>query len=225
MAVELQVLPREAALPGVGRRLPVREVLVAPGERRPFEATARGELPLGLGRELLAGPGCIGLGVLEGDLDDRMAVAAVDGRPRPARTLPERAGDVLPPVAVVVQRDRAGRRPEDEPARHQELRIGVGVVGGVERSLRDGDVAGLPSEPPELRRGYRPLVHPEAVHPDGPHRCLLRVEVLGAHEELAAGHLGHAGEGRGAHSPPPLRRRAAIGAWTFRCAGTGVSSV
>src|SRR3954468_11752201 len=54
--VELQVLPRELALPGVRHRLAVGEVLVAPGERRALEAAAGRELPLGFGRQLLAGP-------------------------------------------------------------------------------------------------------------------------------------------------------------------------
>ena len=45
-AVDLQVLPGELALPGVGHRLAVREVLVAPGERGAVEAATGGELPL-----------------------------------------------------------------------------------------------------------------------------------------------------------------------------------
>src|SRR4029450_2132131 len=59
--VELQVLPGELALPGVGHRLPVGEVLVAPREHGAVEAAARGELPFRLGRKLLAGPGGVRL--------------------------------------------------------------------------------------------------------------------------------------------------------------------
>ena len=50
VAVELEVLPGELALPRVGHRSAVREVLVTPGERRIVEAAARGVLPLGLAR-------------------------------------------------------------------------------------------------------------------------------------------------------------------------------
>ena len=70
--------------------------------------------------------------------------------------------------------------------------MGVRVVVRVERSLRERDVAGLAHEAAELRGGHRPLVHPEAVDPDGPHGALVRVEVLGAHEELPAGDGDHA---------------------------------
>ena len=53
VAVGLQVLPGELALPGVRHRLAVRDELVAPGEDRALEAAARGELPLRLGRSSL----------------------------------------------------------------------------------------------------------------------------------------------------------------------------
>ena len=135
-AVLLQVLPRELALPGVRHRPAVREVLVAPGEGRPVEAAAGGVLPLGLGRKLLARPGRVGLRVLVGDLHDGMPVAAVDRRARPARLLPERARHVLPPAADVVQRHGAGGLAEDERARHEQVGLGVRVVGGVERAAR-----------------------------------------------------------------------------------------
>src|SRR5262245_13299670 len=78
VAVELRVLPGELALPAVRHRLAVREVLVAPGERRAVEPAARGVLPLGLGRQLLARPRRVRLGVLTRDVDDGMVVAAVD---------------------------------------------------------------------------------------------------------------------------------------------------
>ena len=109
VAVELQVLPRELALPRVGHRLAVGEVLVAPREDRAVEAAPRCELPLGLARQLLPRPRRVRVGVLVRDMDDGMRVAAVDRRALSAGSLPVRAGHVLPPVAVVVQVDR----PED----------------------------------------------------------------------------------------------------------------
>ena len=183
VAVELQVLPGELALPGVRKRSAVRQVLVAPGERGAVEAAARGKLPLGLGRQLLAGPRCVGLRVLAGDLHHRMMVAAVRGRAAPAGALPARAGDVFPPVVEVVERDRSARLPEDEPAGNEQLRIGVRVRVGIERTLGDGDVLRLADEPPELGSRDGVLVHPEAVHRHAVNRPFLRIEVLGAHRE------------------------------------------
>src|SRR4029078_3736980 len=45
VSVQLQVLPGKLALPGVRRRLAVRKVLVAPGERGTLEAAPSGPLP------------------------------------------------------------------------------------------------------------------------------------------------------------------------------------
>src|SRR3954468_4369072 len=55
VAVEREVLPRKLALPGVRHGPAVRERLMAPGVGRALESSARGVLPLGLGRENLAG--------------------------------------------------------------------------------------------------------------------------------------------------------------------------
>src|SRR4029079_3637717 len=56
-AVELEVLPGELALPRVGHHPAVGRELVAPGIDGPLEAAPGSELPLGLGRQVLAGPG------------------------------------------------------------------------------------------------------------------------------------------------------------------------
>src|SRR4051794_4347661 len=75
-AVECQVLPRELALPGVRPPPAVRSlVVVAPREDRTVEPAARRELPFGFGGQLLARPGRVGLGVLERDMDDGMAIS------------------------------------------------------------------------------------------------------------------------------------------------------
>ena len=105
-AVELQVLPRELALPRVRRRLALDELLVAPREARAVEAAAGRVLPLGLRRQRLARPGRVRLGVLVRDVDDRMAVAAVDRRAAARRPAPRSARDVAPPVVPVAQVDR-----------------------------------------------------------------------------------------------------------------------
>src|SRR5439155_8549487 len=68
VAVELEVLPGELALPGVCSWHAAREVLVPPGEGGAVQPAARGALPFGLGRELLPAPGRLRLRVLEGDV-------------------------------------------------------------------------------------------------------------------------------------------------------------
>jgi hypothetical protein len=200
--VELQVLPGELALPGVRHRPPVGEVLVAPGEHRALEPAAGSVLPLRLGGEPLAHPGRVRLRVFAGDVRDRMRVAAVDRGALPAGPLPEGARDVAPPVAVVVEIHRAGRRVEDQRAWDEEVGVGVGVLGGIERPLGDGDVAGLADKATELGRGDGLLVHPEPVDRNAVHRALLGVEVLRAHGERRARDPAHARRGR--------RRRRAV---------------
>jgi len=57
-------------------RLTGRLGLVAPGVAGAVEAAARRQLPLRLGRQRLAGPRGVACGVLEGDVHDRMVLAA-----------------------------------------------------------------------------------------------------------------------------------------------------
>jgi hypothetical protein len=194
--VELRVLPGKLALPAVRHCLPVGEVLVSPGERGTVEPAARGKLPFGLGRKLLARPTGVRIGVLVGDVRDGVVVAAVDRRALAARLLPVRPGDVRPPVAVVVEVDRASRRLEDQRARNEQVRVGIRIVVRDERPFGHRDVPRLAREAAELGRRDGPLVHPEAVDRDAVHRPLLRVEVLGAHRERAAGNPRHARRAR-----------------------------
>src|SRR5262245_42491875 len=48
VAVELEILPGETALPGIGHRPPLRSKRFAPGVGRAVETAARGEFPFGL---------------------------------------------------------------------------------------------------------------------------------------------------------------------------------
>src|SRR4029079_1547252 len=127
----------------------------APGEGRSLEPAAGGVLPLRFGRQLLAGPGGVRLRILERDLHDGRVVAAVDRRALAARVLPLRARYVLPPVAMVVEVDRAGGLAEDERARDEQVGVAVREVGRVEGTLRKGDVPGLAHEAAKLGRGHR----------------------------------------------------------------------
>src|SRR6188508_3435114 len=91
-AIELEVLPRELALPAVRHRLALRKVVIAPGERGTLEPASRRELPFRLCRKLLARPTRVRLDILVGDMDDGVAIASVDGAARPRWALPVRAG-------------------------------------------------------------------------------------------------------------------------------------
>ena len=135
-----------------------------------------------------------------------MAVAAVDRRALAARPLPVGARHVLPPVAEVVEVDRARGLAEDERAGDEQLGVGVRVERRVERPLGDRDVAGLAHEAAELRRRDGVLVHPEAVDRDMVDGPLLRVEVVGAHRERAA-RGSSAMPGAGGGPGEPSRRR------------------
>ena len=59
----------------------------------------------------------------------------------------------------------------------QQIRVGVGILRRVERSLGHRDVAGRGHEPAEFGHGHRVVVHPEPVDFHLAHRALLGVEV------------------------------------------------
>src|SRR5882672_1303555 len=105
MTVFDQVLPGELALPGVGHVATTRRELVAPGVLGGVETTARCELPLGFGRQFLAGPCSVSLGILERNVHDRVLPKALQRTPRAARVTPVRTRHVAPPVVVIAQID------------------------------------------------------------------------------------------------------------------------
>ena len=135
--------PREVRpVPGVGHDPTVRPGLVPPRERRALEAAAGGVLPLGLGRQVGAGP----------RRRRRGRPRARRGRPGgPGRRLTELPGPSgLRPAGAGVQvhhwlrwRRSTGpaRRREHQRPRLEVLRRCAGEVRRVERPLRDGHVA------------------------------------------------------------------------------------
>jgi hypothetical protein len=94
---------------------------------------------------------------------------------------------------MVVEIDWPACSAEYERSRDEELRVGVGILLGVERALRERRVLRLPHEAPEPRSGDWRLVHPEAADRDPVHGALLGIEVLGAHRERTARDPAHAG--------------------------------
>src|SRR6185503_4460026 len=87
----------ETALPDVHPVLAAGLELVAPGEALLDEAAAGGELPLGLGGQAGARPGAEGPGVVPGDVDDRMVLAALEGGAGALGAAPISLEDLPPP--------------------------------------------------------------------------------------------------------------------------------
>src|SRR5690606_15573571 len=84
-AVQGEVLDRELALPRVRHEAPAREELVAPGVGRAVAPAARGELPFGLGGQVLAGPARVRQRVFVGDVHDGMVAETFDRAVRAER--------------------------------------------------------------------------------------------------------------------------------------------
>ena len=145
----------------------------------------------------------VGLGVLVGDVDDRVAVAAVDRRALPSRPLPVRAGEVLPPVAIVVEVDRArGLAKTSDPG---TARSGSASGYCSRSSGRSATVTYFVSRTKRRKSaavtGWASIQNPSTDTRHGP---LLRIEVLGAHRERAARDPAHAGCGGGPGAPNRL---------------------
>ena len=181
IAVGLEVLPRELALPRVRHHPPERGELVAPAEHGLIEPAAGRVLPLRLGRQLLAGPLRVRLGIDRRDVHDGVELATADVAVGSLRPPPERPGRPRPPVAGVAQVDGTGARLEHQRARHEQRRIGVRIVLWIGRALGPGHVARVPREPPKGRDGHGVLVDPEAIELDQVDRFLLRIEALRSH--------------------------------------------
>ena len=197
VAIGFEVLPGELPLPRVRHHLAARRELLAPRVRSALEPTTRGELPLCLGRDLLAGPRGVGVDVLPCEVDDGVLAAFGDVATGPLRTAPRGTSDELPPMAQVGQIDRARRLLEDKRTGYELLGLEVREDRRVDGPLGDGLVPGRADEARVVlvRDGER--VHPEAVDGDRVGRVLLR-EVLeaGTHGERATGDPDHPGRGR-----------------------------
>src|SRR3954471_9994717 len=170
--VLLEVPDRKFTLPGVGHPGAARGELVTPRELGAVQAAAGGELPLGLGRQLLTGPPRVRLDVVPGDVHHRMVRSLLDRTAWPLRVAPVGSGHVDPPLVVVAQVDAVSRRPEHGRRRQQQFWVRARVVGGVRGLFGDGHIAGLGHEASELAVGDRVLIDPEAVDTDLVSRCL-----------------------------------------------------
>ena len=97
VAVVAGVFTGKLALPYVAAMLAVRAKLVAPGVELLDEAAACGVLPLGFGGETLAGPVAVRLGVVPGDVNDRVVASGVEVGARSFGGVPLCARDLAPP--------------------------------------------------------------------------------------------------------------------------------
>ena len=158
-----------------------------PRRRSRLQPPASGELPLGLGGKLFAHPARVGRDVLVGDMHHRMPLPAVEGAAGALGVAPVRSRHISPPVVVVAQVDAVGRLSEHHGTGHEHFRPRPRIVGRIGRSLCHRDVSSCLHEAPELGVGDSVLVHPEAVYSDAVNGALLRVEVVRAHKEGAAG--------------------------------------
>src|SRR6266542_2780389 len=141
ITVGQQIHDWEFALPGIGHHLAVRRELVSPGVGRAFESSARGELPLGFGRQFLAPPSRIGFGVLKCDMHDRMPGHPLLQRTaRPQRTSPTRARRVCPPVEVIAEVDAMRGLLKNNRTGHERFRIRARIVLRIQRTLGDRQV-------------------------------------------------------------------------------------
>ena len=119
-----------------------------------------------------------------------------------------------PPLAPVAQIERRVRRREHQRAGIEHVRQRAGIILRIGRDLREGLVAGRLDELLELPVRHRRAVDPEAVDRHAMARRFLRIMIVGAHAERAAGNPDHVR--RSARHPiafPPARHRLAATPW------------
>jgi hypothetical protein len=140
-----------------------RRQVVAPGVPPLFEAAARRVLPLGLGGQTLAGPGCVGERVVPGDVDDRVAPrpSMVLGGPSGHRQLAP--GTLAPPGGVGDAARRgtssAGRASNDLPAGVYTARVVSGNValGPAVKAVGDEVELDFDSARADIEAGATPI--------------------------------------------------------------------
>src|SRR5262249_56919778 len=111
VAVKLEILPRESALPRIGHWPPLRSKRLAPRVSRALEAAAGRKFPFGFERQLLASPGCVGARILVSDVNDRMVIPIGDAAVGTIGVFPIPTRPGLPPCAVVPETHGTARLP------------------------------------------------------------------------------------------------------------------
>src|SRR5262245_18437507 len=97
---------------------------------------------------------------------------------------------------MVAQINTEARLTEYQRAWNQHVRQSPGILPGIRNTLSDGYVARVISKPSELGIRDEMLVHPESAHSLFVDGRFLRIVMVGAHQERAAGYPRHAWERR-----------------------------
>ncbi len=194
-------------MPEVGEPLAQPLGRIPPGIRRRVQPAAGCALPLGLGRQRLPSPTGICVGVLVGDVDNRLVFAALQRAARPFGTVPAGARRPRPPLAQMAQIDGSRRHPEHQRAGNQVLRRRAGKVIRVKWALGYGDVSGVLDELRELAICHLKAIDPESVDGDVADGRLLWIVGIRAHPERAGRDPGHPLARTRADKPGLARRR------------------
>ncbi len=133
-----------------------------------------------LGNSLARG---IHLDVSPRHVQHRVLVEPLQRALRTTGVAPRCPGHCEPPLVGIVQGDRALGLAEHRRSRHQQRRVGSGIHGGVRCLLHDRRVPGGLDEPAELGVGHRAPVHPETLDGHRMRRSLLRIVLVGPHQE------------------------------------------
>src|SRR5262245_2323088 len=185
--VAQQILPGKLALPGVRHQLTAGSKLVSPSELRALQASTRGELPLGFGRQLFPCPLRIGFSILKSDVHHWVVGASFERAGRSLRVTPISAGYVAPPVVVVPEIDTLPRLLEYYRSGYKQLGLSAWVVRSVRRTLRQRDVASGLDKALELGVGDGVRIHPEALDRNCMCGRFLWIMMVRAHQEGATG--------------------------------------
>src|SRR5262245_42233559 len=172
-----------------------RGQLLTPSELCIIEATVCRILPFGFGRQVFAGPSCIGLSVTIGDVNDGMIAETADGTAGSVWPPPVSTEFEGPPLAPVAKVDGMPGRSKDQGSRFQHMWQCARILLGVWFDLRNCDVAGRVHEFAKVIVRNRRAVHPEAAHPDPMNGGLLRVVCVRSHPEGATRNVDHVSQG------------------------------
>src|SRR5580704_11616578 len=174
---------------------------LTPNKGLPGKSSTRSEFPFRFGGQSLMGPFCIGFGVSVCNLDHGIVFFSLNGALGSGWVSPVRAGYVIPPLKVIIQRNRMVRRGKDHAARDKIFRRCPRKIFGTRSTFGNRDVPSSFHELAELPVGYVSLVHEKTVYidsVDGPrvagglHPHHIHVwRILRAHRKFAAWNPDH----------------------------------
>src|SRR3954469_14438616 len=144
---------RKGALPRICHMTAFRRQLLAPGELSLIKPAASRVLPLGLGGQLLPGPGRVGFCVAIGDLHDGMIVYATNRTMLAIGLSPTGSELELPPIREIAKIDRMIGRAEHQRSGFEHVRQRARIVPWIGCDFCYGDVASSLDEVTKLLVG------------------------------------------------------------------------